>query len=119
MKCYTFPMSESMPKSIETGPERILTKPEVMEGISIFVENGRIERELSDARGLYLLEVVIEGTEPGETIEYGYLRKGESPGHKGALETAIHRTYYSDGIPISGGKVAVFLDGRWVETESN
>lgn len=112
-------MSEGIPKSIEKSPERILTKSEVMEGMGIFVENGRVERELSDVRGLYLLEVIIDGEEPGDTIEYGYLRKGESPGHKGALETAIHRTYYSDGMPISGGKVAVFLEGKWVETESN
>lgn len=108
-------MSEGIPQLIEKGPERILTRSEVMEGIGIFIEDAQIERELSDEHGLYLLEVITEGVGPGETIEYGYLRKGESPGHKGALETAIYRTYYSGGVPISGEKVAVFENGEWRE----
>ena len=86
-----------------------------MEGIEMFAKNARIERELSDERGLYLLEAVIEGKEPGETIEYTYQRKGESPGHNGVLDTAIHITYYSDGMPISGTKVAIFENGKWRE----
>lgn len=107
--------STGIPQLIEKGPERILTSSEVMEGIGIFIEETDIARELSDEHGLYLLEVITEGVEPGETIEYGYLRKGESPGHKDALETAIHRTYYSGGVPVSGEKVAVFEDGKWKE----
>ena len=108
-------MSEGIPKSIEKGPERVLAKSEVMEGMEMFVQNAQITRELSDERGLYLLEVMTEGEKSGETIEYAYQRKGESPDHPKVADTAIHVTWYSDGMPISGTKVAIFENGKWRE----
>lgn len=103
----------------EKAPERFPDKTEVMEVIGRLAENARITRELSDEKGLYLLEAEVPGEKEGEVIEYGYLRKGDSPGHKNAAETAIHLTYYQDGMPIHGYKVMAFLHGQWVPATDN
>lgn len=103
--------------TIERGPERLPTKEEVLEVIGRFAEGGHITAEFSDAQGLYVLELEVEGEKPGEIIEYGYLRKGASPGHKDAAQTAIHRTYYQDGVPVGGHKVAYFDGEEWQTVE--
>ena len=48
---------------LEKGPERILTKEEVMKVMSRFLENPVLTRELFNAQGLYLLEVQVKGKE--------------------------------------------------------
>ena len=58
---------------VERGPERILTREEVIATISSFIDNSAIKiektaRELSDEKGLYLLEVEIKGKEEAETL---------------------------------------------------
>ena len=100
-------------RTIEKGPERLPTRDEVLEVIGKLAENAQVVRELSDERGLYLLEAEVAGEKPGEIIEYGYLRKGQSPGHPNAAETAIHLTYYQDGMPTGGYRVAYLDNGVW------
>jgi len=94
---------------------KIHTKEEVLDFISSFVENPIVSRELSDEKGLYCLEVKIEGKEPGEVIEYEYTRKGRVLNGSIALETAMHTNYYQDDMPIGGEKIAVFNEdtGEW------
>lgn len=92
---------------IERIRERIFTKGEVMEIISRFVENPTLTRELSDNDGLYLLEAEVPGKEPGETIEYQYMRKGRF-GKNQSTETSLYVAYYQDGMPIGGEKVAFY-----------
>ena len=78
-------------------------------------ERAQMVRELSDEQGLYLLEAVVEGKEPGETISYEYMRKGRFPNNNQASRTAIHRVYYQNGVPISGEDVAILdSSGQWV-----
>ena len=109
-----------MQNPFEKGPERILTKEEIMSTISYIAsrrspENPKLIRELSDEQGLYLLEAAIEGDEPGETIQYEYMRKGRYPNKNEASETAIHEVYYENDIPVGGEKIGVYdyETGEW------
>ena len=97
--------------------ERILSKEDVMEAISRYAENATLVRELSDEQGLYLLDVKIEGEKPGETTQYEYMRKGRFLNQNQASETAIHKVYYEDEMPVGGEKVAVYKSesGEWEE----
>ena len=106
-----------MENSFERKQERILTREEVIEVISRYVENFTLVRELTDEQGLYLLEAQIDGKEKRETIQYMYMRKGRFPNHNETAETAINVVYYQDGIPVGGDNVAVFNDetGEWKE----
>lgn len=107
-----------MPESgSEESPERILTLEKVVEKILAYAENARIVRSLYDGKGLYVLEMEIEGKEPGETIQYEYMRKGRFPNNMEASETAVHLMYYKDGIPEGGKKIAVYNSetGEWKE----
>jgi hypothetical protein len=97
-----------MENYIEKGPERILGKEEVLEVISKYAEGAQLVRELSDDQGLYLLEAKVEGKEPGEVVQYEYMRKGRFPNHNEASETALHVVYYQDDMPVGGDKVAVY-----------
>ncbi len=108
-----------MENPIEKGPERILTKEDVMEVIARHAENAILVRELSDEQGLYLLEVKVEGKESDEIIQYQYMRKGRFPNHNEASETAIHAVYYQGETPVGGDKIAVYKSemGGWEEVE--
>lgn len=106
-----------MENFIEKGPERILTKAEVIEIITRYAENATLVRELSDEQGLYLLEAKIKGKKPGEIIQYQYMRRGIFPNHNEASETALHVVYYQDEMPVGGDKIAVYKSetGEWKE----
>lgn len=108
-----------MENQFEKGPERIPTKDEVMEVISRFAENTVPVRELSDEQGLYLLEVKIEGQNPGETTQYEYMRKGQFADGNQSLGTVIHVVFYEDGVPCGGNDVANYNPetGEWVEVK--
>lgn len=97
-----------MENSIEKSSERILAKVEVLEAIARYTENAVLVRELSDVDGLYLLEVKIEGREPGKSIQYEYMRRGRFPNHNQASETAIYMVHYQGEMPIGGEKIAVY-----------
>ena len=90
-----------MENQFEKGPERILSKEEVLEKISRFAENSTITRELSDEQGLCILETKVEGTKPGEHSEYRYIRKGKH-GKSESSATVIHVVYYEDETPVGG-----------------
>lgn len=59
----------------ETGPERILSREEILAQINTRCESFNIERELADADGVYLLEVVASDN----SKRYVYQRKGLFP----------------------------------------
>ncbi len=96
-----------MENPIEKGPERILSKEEVLEVLNRFESNPTITRELVDENGLYMLEATGPGHKPGVTIEYVYLRKGKFPGFS-TPETAINRMYYENGVPYTGNTASVY-----------
>lgn len=107
-----------MENSPEKGPERIPTKAEIMEVISHFAENTTPVRELSDEQGLYLLEMKIEGENPGETTQYEYRRKGAFPDGNRSSATVIHIVYYEGEMPVPGGHDVANFDsetGEWKE----
>ncbi len=105
----------------EAARERILTKEEILEKISTFVENAQFVRELADDKGIYLLEVKKENGITGDFNEYVYKRKGIYPitnskrySNNGAV-TVIEVVYYKDDMPDSGDTLADFDDmtGQW------
>ena len=100
---------------LEKSLERIPNKKEVIIAMSRFLENLAVTRELSDDRGLYLLEAQVSGKKPGETIEYQYMRKGAFPNQNREVETSICAYYYQDGTPVSGETIAVYESetGEW------
>src|SRR6187551_1872950 len=102
--------------TMEYGPRPILTKEEVLSEMKRHDENAQFSREKSDVSGqLYFIEFTAEGKEPGETIEYIYLRKGAYPDGNQSGETAIQAFYYSDGMPTNLEKIAVYDEatGEW------
>ncbi len=97
-----------MENQIEKGPERIPSREEVLEQITRFAENFTIRRELSDEQGIYLIEAVVLGAKDGETIEYGYIRKGPDRAKNASAETVIHKTYFEGDMPVGGDNVAFY-----------
>jgi len=109
-----------MKNPFEKGPERIPTKEKVMEAISRLTETSEVVRELSDEQGLYLLEAKVPGDEPGEFVQYEYIRKGRYPDGNESSATAIHIVYYEGEAPVGGHNVADYDQetGEWkVEEE--
>ena len=98
-------------KIIEKGPEKIPTKKEVIDVIVRRVESPEkfvTLREISDEEGITLLDLRIEGKEPGETIEYLYTRAGLLPNGKTTSQTSIEVSYYQDGNIVGGDRVAIY-----------
>jgi hypothetical protein len=88
-----FPGSKS-PK-IEGFSEKILSKEDVLTALEKYVGESPVVRELSDEKGLYLLEKHKTGENPGETTEYQYLRKGNhTNGVHQFLRTVITVVFY-------------------------
>jgi len=108
-----------MENKFEKGPEKILTKEEVLEIISRFAENIIPVRELSDEQGLYLLEVSVPSEKVGEVTQYEYMRKGKFPNNNESLLTVIHVVYYENGIPVGGNDIANYNSetGEWEEVK--
>jgi hypothetical protein len=70
-------------------------------------------RILEDEKGVYLMEFEVDGENPGETIQYEYMRKGKY--QQGAItETEMHVVYCQDKMPVSGTSAARLVDGEWV-----
>ena len=110
-----------MENQTERGPERILTKEEVMEVIGRYAENAEVTEEILDEEGLlFRLTAKSEGKNPGESNEYEYMRKGRIPnGGGGTTKTSIEVVYYVDGKPVSGETVANYDNetGKWEEVK--
>lgn len=92
----------------EKSIEHIPTKEEVLLEIAKHCENPTVKRELSDEKGVYLLEVEIPGAKPGETTEYIYQRKGEFPNGSKAMADVLNVTYFEDGMPVGGESVSTY-----------
>lgn len=95
---YDYRMSyEQVPKiESESNPERILPREEVLRQLRSRCEDFAIERELADAEGVYLLEVISSDN----TKRYVYQRKGSFPGKVQKIEstgTTIRSEDMEDG----------------------
>ncbi|MCX6715578.1 MAG: hypothetical protein NT077_01010 [Candidatus Taylorbacteria bacterium] len=103
-----------MENSFEKGSERIPTKEEVMEVVFRFDANAVFVGELSDERGIYLLEAESRD-EQGDRVEYVYQRKGTFPDQNSSLETVIHVVYYDGEVPVGGKNIATYKSetGEW------
>jgi hypothetical protein len=105
-------MMEKMPT---TENQEIIPTPEEIESVFHELIGGEKAwsetKRLEDDKGLYCLEVEIQG-EDGTVTEYGYMRKG-CFGRNQSSATEITATYYQDGMPISGTTVATLIDGKW------
>ena len=98
----------------EQFSEKILTKTEVIEILSRFVEGATEVRELSDDQGLYMFEVEKPGDLPGERTQYIYMRKGEFPNGIATLETHIDVVYMEGDDVVGGNSVArISENGEW------
>ncbi len=103
---------ENQENSFETKTEKIPTKQEVLEVIEQYIEGAVFVKELSDEKGLYLLEVAVEGENPGEVIQYEYMRKGRHSNQNSTIVTGIDIVYYRDEVPYDGGgRIAEFDEG--------
>lgn len=106
----------------ERGPERIPTEEEVLalmlnysaELTDINDLRGKVERREADERGLYLLDVRVEGDTPTKYSQYEYVRSG-THGKTVMAETSIRIIYYDDGVPYDSDQVARFDEqtGEW------
>lgn len=94
----------------EAGPERILSREEILSQLQGRCEKFDVERELSDADGIYLLEVM---TKDG-TKRYTYQRKGAFDGKIESAGTTVRLEWMDDGF----SKTLADFDpatGEWVE----
>lgn len=101
---------------IESSHERILSREKILEALEQFAEGAIPVRELSDEKGIYLLEVQQPGEKPGEITEHCYIRKGGPQNGTRSEETKINVAYYQDGMPVGGSSVAALNEetGEWV-----
>jgi hypothetical protein len=106
-------MKEKPENNFEEKAEQILTPRDirlVFEGL-LKLEKYETVRQSSDEQGLYLWDVKI--LEKDGHREYSYMRKGRYKEGQ-ASNTAIHLAFYDkDDFPISGHRVAKFIEGEW------
>lgn len=109
-------MPEGSPGESE-GHESIPTKEyvrlvfEALVGQEVAYETTKL---VEDEKGVYKWEITVP-TKEGH-IEYLYLRETLRPKGKGnVLEPHIHVVFYDQtGMPISGGSIAEYRDGKWL-----
>ncbi len=103
-----------MNDSIEKVPEHIPSRTEVLEQIGRLVAKFDVIRELSDASGLYLLEVDTKGENKGEVTMFRYSRKGNYGGNICPLNE-IQVVYFENDEPVGGRNVAFYdeASGQW------
>lgn len=109
--------SESLfTKNPERSGERIHDQEEILSLISERVPGlpgieelkGKVTRRLEDVEGIYLLELEIPGSMPGQVHEYRYMRGGNH-GAKNAVDASrIDVVLYEDGIPVTSDQLAKF-----------
>jgi hypothetical protein len=73
-----------VPPTVETSPERILTREEILSQIRSRCEHFEPERELRDEEGIYLLEVIASDN----SKRYTYQRQRIIPGQPQGVESA-------------------------------
>lgn len=69
---------------------------------------GKITRELADTEGLYLLELEIPGSMPGQIHEYRYMRAGDHGNQNSSDTSRIDVVLYEDGVPVTSDQLAKF-----------
>ncbi len=86
-----------------------------MQALGKHVEHFSVQRELSDADGVYLLEVTIPGEKEGEVAEYTYQRKGSFGANQSTTTTISVAHYDATGMPVGGKTLANFDEktGLW------
>lgn len=106
---------EDLPK-VEQGSEHIPTREDVLAEIKKWCEKGEVVKELSDERGVYILEIIEPGEKSGESTLYAYQRAGTF-GKNSAVATVIEKVYLVDDIPVGGDIIAEHNDatGEWIE----
>lgn len=94
----------------ETGPERILSREEILSQLRSRCENFDIERELADVLGVYLLEVLS----PDRTKRFVYQRKGTFGDKIESTGTTIRSEDLDDGFSRT---IADYnpITGEWVD----
>ncbi len=96
-----------MENGIEKAHELVPSKQLILEIIRGYAENAEVVREESDELGVYLLDTRVWGENPGEYVQYEYMREGRHA--KGSsLTTVIHKVFYEDDQPCGGHDVATF-----------
>ncbi len=115
--------------ALEKGPEHIPDLQEVNAVMGALInigkqdglvsENGEIKvtKQTMDEKGLYELEIEIEGVEEGEKVGYEY-RRFAIPDRTGMKVVPpglpeIHVVYYTDGDPMGGDTAARCINGEW------
>jgi len=93
----------------EKGPETIATMEEIRSVFEQLVEGGVWEdlRLMEDEKGPYLWEI-----KAGEAV-YEYMRKGSHEEGFNTGNSVIDVIYFEDGMPVSGDKVAEYVNGGW------
>ena len=108
-------ITEHNPNELEQAPEHIPSAEEVGELFAqlLLGEAYTETKRLEDERGLYRLDVTLEGG----GAEYSYMRKSDHPGAGWSADTVINVILYNkDGMPISGSSVAKCDNGNWTLT---
>lgn len=115
--------------TLEKGPEHVPNLEEVNAVMGALIkigqkdklvkENGEIKvtKQTMDDKGLYELEIEIEGVEAGETVGYEY-RRFAIPDRTGMKVIPpglpeIHVAYYTDGDCMGGDTAARCINGEW------
>lgn len=115
--------------ALEKGPEHVPNLEEVNAVMGALIkigqkdklvkENGEIKvtKQTMDDKGLYELEIEIEGVEAGETVGYEY-RRFAIPDRTGMKVIPpglpeIHVAYYTDGDCMGGDTAARRINGEW------
>lgn len=103
-------MSEKIPNSLEHIPtlEEVREVLNQMTGGKDFKE---VQRLLDEQGNLYRLDVVVEGTEEGDSLELFYRMKASSDM---PAEINIHSVYVRGDSIGPAGPQATFTDGNWV-----
>jgi hypothetical protein len=94
----------------EPNPERVLSREEVLSQLRSRCEGLKIERELADENGVYLLEMIS----PDNAKRYVYQRKGLFIGKIESAGTTIRSEDLDDGFSRT---IADYdpMTGEWID----
>lgn len=103
------------PSSSDPRAEKIHSKEEILAVILPSIESPyAITDERRDEKGIYMLELTVEGESPGEKIVYNYTRAGRHEKNVAASVDYIEVTSYSaDGEMLKWETFARFENGVW------
>ena len=88
--------------------ESIPSRDEILWEIGQYFENPIVNREFSDERGPYFIEVVKSRPPSGEETLYIYHRKGIFPDNNASAVTRIEVIYFKDNMPVGGEDLATY-----------